>query len=1088
MNNFNISDYIQDIVKKKTHVFFISPHLDDAALSAGGLIAYLSKKTKVTVITVFSESEHESTLSAKQFLKQAGYKNPATLYDERKKEDADAFASMNVDVIHLGFTDALWRKKYKKNRLRNLFGKLLPEMNTVYPTYRWHINKGVIAKDDLQYAKEITDSLQNSIGKTQDVAIFTCLGIGNHVDHLLTKYAVKKICDPIYWFDQPYVQRDMNKSTTIPAITYSPTYDKQKKKTLLTHYKTQIKALFNTNKIPQLDESFVYADVLQNVFPQTIQDYFFLCELTKKEKLKTYRYALYQNKDGKLAFLKLFHGNRFQKGYVFLNNEIKSYKMLQQYLSDNDLKKKFPDIVIPLYIASYSKMSEVGLLLEYTKGTTLSNYSDKKKIQVTKKILDFFVKLNQKIDSKQLDILKRPPFYFIIATPIFSLLACLLHPKQTTNILKAGAIFLANTPMLIRNPQRGFVHRDLGDGNILLQDNKIIVYDFQLASAMNTAIENVVLFYRAFKNEDFIKKVYDEIIQPSFHSKRDMKIFYLYCLYFSIFDLSQVTNTTSHITLKFLQNSLSNLKKEKFASIEKTKVLFESKTPDKSIPLLGRIFGYIGIVVLVLPVLFFVIKGEPGNPLYYQTERVTKFGGPFELSISAGRFALTESIVKYHSLFLTNDLAKFSAPDVAEYHGKFISLFTPGLSFLGVPFYLIGIPFGMPQLSAYFLNVVFALLNLLLIILLSKKFNVPFFASLMGGSIFILATNSLAYTSSFTQHHVTISLLLLLLLLTTRNITVISGLLIGILYGFGAMVDIPNIFIFLPVVIYAFAKQVHMDKTTTKLKISFGLPLISLILGMLMMFGAFAYYNYATTGSFTKVAQFIGQSGKFKPALQNIAVPSQNVNNIKVGLDLPFKTRFELHGLYVLLLSDERSWLFYSPIILLGLLGIYLAYKNADTRETTTLIIGTILMNILLYSMFGDPWGGWAFGSRYLLPSAALLCAFLPVALSRYRRNIFFIAIFVLLTAYSLRVSLLGALTTIAIPPKVEAIRLTNPVPYTYQYNQNLINSNYTSSLIYNVFLSPMMEVKRYFNIVYAYSAALLAVLLVFVITERKEK
>lgn len=497
------------------------------------------------------------------------------------------------------------------------------------------------------------------------------------------------------------------------------------------------------------------------------------------------------------------------------------------------------------------------------------------------------------------------------------------------------------------------------------------------------------------------------------------------------------------------------------------------------------------VILTSLVLCIFVIKGDKGNPIANQTERNNKFGGPFELSISAGRFALTESIVKYHSLFLTTDLARFSSPDVAEYKGRFISLFTPGISFLGVPFYVVGVPFGLPQFSSYFLNIVLALLNLLLIAKIASFFGIKYRTGLLGGVIFLFATNSLAYTSTFTQHHLTIFLLLLLLLLAFRKITILSGILIGILYGFGIIVDTPNMFLFFPILLFSFVKSMEIQKINEKIKISLKISAIAIAIGILPLLFIFGYYNYTTTGSFTKVAQFIGQTDKFKSHLPasttNIVASTENVNDKQIGLKLPFKTRSELFGAYILLFSDERSWLYYSPVILLGFLGLMLAYRKSEERNKTLLIIAIILTNIVLYSMFGDPWGGWAFGSRYLLPSAALMCIFLTVAFARYRRNVLFLLIFIFLTAYSLRVSLLGALTTIAIPPKVEAIHLLNPVPYTSQYNLNLINANYTSSLIYHLFLEQFMKVKTFFLIIYSYSAVVIGLLMALIIREKYE-
>src|SRR5579883_1248423 len=92
------------------------------------------------------------------------------------------------------------------------------------------------------------------------------------------------------------------------------------------------------------------------------------------------------------------------------------------------------------------------------------------------------------------------------------------------------------------------------------------------------------------------------------------------------------------------------------------------------------------ILFLCLIALAFFIKGQVGNPIYYQNELNTQVGGPFEVSNSTSRYALTEAIVTKHTFFLTPELARFSAPDVSYYNGKFFSLFTPGVSFFSIPF------------------------------------------------------------------------------------------------------------------------------------------------------------------------------------------------------------------------------------------------------------------------------------------------------------------------------------------------------------------------------------------------------------------
>ena len=76
------------IAQKRIPSYFISPHLDDAVLEAGGLLRDLAKMTQVTVVTVFTEtSKRPMTLSAKTFMKQCGYDDERKLFLDRRAED-----------------------------------------------------------------------------------------------------------------------------------------------------------------------------------------------------------------------------------------------------------------------------------------------------------------------------------------------------------------------------------------------------------------------------------------------------------------------------------------------------------------------------------------------------------------------------------------------------------------------------------------------------------------------------------------------------------------------------------------------------------------------------------------------------------------------------------------------------------------------------------------------------------------------------------------------------------------------------------------------------------------------------------------
>ena len=203
----------------------------------------------------------------------------------------------------------------------------------------------------------------------------------------------------------------------------------------------------------------------------------------------------------------------------------------------------------------------------------------------------------------------------------------------------------------------------------------------------------------------------------------------------------------------------------------------------------------------------FFIKGQKSGHLYFQTEKDIRLGGPFELSNGASRYALTETIVGNRTFLLDEKLAKFGSPDVVDYKGKFFSIFTPGVSFLGVPFYILGKQFGMQQLFAYFSVTLFAILNFYLVAKLAWKFGVSFYAGLISGLVFLFGTNALVYAFNFTQHHVSTAIILLLLLNAFGKRTLVTNIVFGALVGAAALVDIPNLIMLAPVALYVFFKS-----------------------------------------------------------------------------------------------------------------------------------------------------------------------------------------------------------------------------------------------------------------------------------------
>jgi len=429
-------------------------------------------------------------------------------------------------------------------------------------------------------------------------------------------------------------------------------------------------------------------------------------------------------------------------------------------------------------------------------------------------------------------------------------------------------------------------------------------------------------------------------------------------------------------------------------------------------------------------------------------------GTPFESSGSRARYALTEALVEDKTLVLNEKRALFALPDVVSYKNKRFSVFTPGVAFFGLPFYFLGKLFGLPQIFTFFSTVLLTIINIFLIAKLARKLGAASHLAILSGFVFLFATNTLSYTLTYTQHQATTTLVLLALLNLFGERTLLKNIWLGTLFGIGLLMDLPNVIILSPVVLSAIIKHFHFSQSKQGLKISLKLRVFYLIIGLLPFLGLFGWYNYQLTGSPIEIGQMVGRAD-YSVLEDTQKLNAQQTKDEKVfKIRLPFVTRKQLNGFYILLLSDERGWLFYSPVLIMGFIGFALFYKNKKEKNIVLVLISVVLVNILAYSMFGDPWGGWAFGPRYLIPGAAILCIGIGIALTKYQNKTLLNLIFFCLVAYSLAVNIIGAMTTTQVPPKGEAANLLNPIPYTYEYNIQLIKENKISSLVYNLFLS----------------------------------
>jgi hypothetical protein len=473
---------------------------------------------------------------------------------------------------------------------------------------------------------------------------------------------------------------------------------------------------------------------------------------------------------------------------------------------------------------------------------------------------------------------------------------------------------------------------------------------------------------------------------------------------------------------------------------------------------------FILVVVILLSVFYLTLSLAGGENINDYGETLSsRATGPFESSNSRGRYALTKTIVEDKSVFLSRDMATFSLPDVVSYDGRYFSLFTPGVSFIAVPFYIAGKALGIEQVATYMVNVVFTLGNVLLILILTRKLTGSVLAGGLSALTFLLATNAFSYSQTLTQHPITTFLLLLILYISVYAKGGFSMLIAGALFGIGLLIDLPNALILLPAIIFNIGKSIFYSNKNRNIVLSFDFRSLLLFVGVLPFVLGFGYYNQITTGSPYKIAQIIGRVTSLEEAEdQDKKILKDQYEEVE-QFRLPFYTRLTPNGLFILTVSNERGVFYYSPILIFGLIGMVMILKNNENNKFGVLALSCLTMILVTYSMFGDPWGGWSFGARYMIPGNAILSIFLGTAFVKLASKPWFSTAFFALLLYSLSVNALGTLTTTAVPPKQEAVNLVNPKAYTYEYNLTYLMKNQSSSYLYNSRLADKFTLSDYY-------------------------
>jgi serine/threonine protein kinase len=240
-------------------------------------------------------------------------------------------------------------------------------------------------------------------------------------------------------------------------------------------------------------------------FPPKIGTFEFYKSLQGLSTYEKYFFALYKNQQGDVGFLKLWQESLSKaSGKHNLIREIENIKALDTV---NCLDYPSLNICIPKVYGSKVSPSQVWLLSEYIahqkhQELSLENY---------KQIREFLKKLGQSKLIKSIIPTKSTAKYFFGFTSI-CLLSIMIHPKIFTQVVKVFQDFWHSLPIVFDKTKFQLSHLDLKYENIIFQDSKIFLIDFQSAQYAHSLVDFVYSLNWLLVHKVPPQKLADDII------------------------------------------------------------------------------------------------------------------------------------------------------------------------------------------------------------------------------------------------------------------------------------------------------------------------------------------------------------------------------------------------------------------------------------------------------------------------------------------------------------------------------------------------------------------------------------------------
>jgi LmbE family N-acetylglucosaminyl deacetylase len=224
---------------------YLSPHLDDVALSCGGTIHQRAADgEQVEVLTLFAGEFTGHEISSFALLQHEYWGKPPQPMLLRRTEDSAALALLGADARHFDSLDAIYRAGPDGEWLYSQEESL---WNGVHPA-------DPVAQNG---AQALAEHLAALLPPKDQAIIYAPLAVGCHVDHQIVHAAARHLlahgCRVTFYEDYPYAERPGATEAAVTAAGAEAwrvetvslnSADLAAKVSALSYYRTQMAVLF----------------------------------------------------------------------------------------------------------------------------------------------------------------------------------------------------------------------------------------------------------------------------------------------------------------------------------------------------------------------------------------------------------------------------------------------------------------------------------------------------------------------------------------------------------------------------------------------------------------------------------------------------------------------------------------------------------------------------------------------------------------------------------------------------------------------------------------------------------------------------